>query len=735
LRGTPNNLFRGLPMKRCGLESLLIVVCVAGSFAAACGTSSSPSTFELAGDNDAGLDVTTVSNDDGGEIFLLDDASLAPSTSPLVMAPLNEIVDVVAGQPSPVTQYSATLDGVSVAASWRIDRGEIGSISAAGAFTPKGVVGGKATITASYRGKEVSTAVTVRVRVTQNGATSQTSDAGGGSGGAGGVGGEGSGGPIDAGKQTVLRGKPVAQAGLGVLYPYDGTVWPRGILAPLLQWTTGPRSYDAVSIEISEAAFSYQGFFAKPSKSGSFQRHPIPQEIWRQLALSNAGEDVTVTITLSEGAVAYGPITQKWKIASAPLKGTVYYNSYGTALAKNHGGGLGGFARFGGATLAIRGNSTDPTLVAGADGDGSKCRVCHSVAANGSVLITQHGNAYSRSSTYKLASPTTETVLKPDDGRFAWAAISPNGAMLFSNAGPISGGTTELSGLFALPTGTAVASKGLPAGLKAAMPVFSPDGKHVAFNFYGGTGADERSLAVLDFDPTTKSFANLRKIYTPASANVVAWPTFFPTNNAVAFHVQTRSNGRDFGGTRSDCDDSGVCSNSGARAELWWSDLAATPTAHRLDKLNGIGLPKGGTAHDDDATLNYEPTLNPVPSGGYAWIVFMSRRLYGNVATINPFWSDPRYHDISVTPTTKKLWVAAIDLNAPPGTDPSHPAFYLPAQELLAGNSRGYWVVDPCEPSGTSCTSARTKRPCVRGSSKSARSTRTAAPIRRTFAV
>jgi hypothetical protein len=95
--------------------------------------------------------------------------------------------------------------------------------------------------------------------------------------------------------------------------------------------------------------------------------------------------------------------------------------------------------------------------------------------------------------------------------------------------------------------------------------------------------------------------------------------------------------------------------------------------------------------------------VNPVPSGGYAWVVFTSRRMYGNVATIDPFNSDPRTTDLSSTPTTKKLWVAAIDLNAKPGTDPSHPAFYLPAQEILAGNSRGYWVVDPCEQNGASC--------------------------------
>ncbi len=80
-------------------------------------------------------------------------------------------------------------------------------------------------------------------------------------------------------------------------------------------------------------------------------------------------------------------------------------------------------------------------------------------------------------------------------------------------------------------------------------------------------------------------------------------------------------------------------------------------------------------------------------------------RLYGTVATIDPYWSDPRYHDLSTTPTTKKLWAAAIDLAAAPGTDPSHPAFYLPGQELPAGNSRGFWVFDACQTDGSSCES------------------------------
>ncbi|HXN34415.1 MAG TPA: hypothetical protein VN894_21280, partial [Polyangiaceae bacterium] len=205
------------------------------------------------------------------------------------------------------------------------------------------------------------------------------------------------------------------------------------------------------------------------------------------------------------------------------------------------------------------------------------------------------------------------------------------------------------------------------------------------------------------YDPVASVFSNLRILYTPP-AGMAVWPSFLPTNDGVVFELETLSNTRDWGGTRSTCDGAGACSSIGTQAELWWVDLA-TKTPARLDNLNGKGyLPTlAATQHTDDSVLNYELTVNPVPSGGYSWIVFTSRRLYGNVATINPYWSDPRSHDITVTPTTKKLWVAAVDLNAAPGTDPSHPAFYLPGQELFAGNSRGYWVVDACQPGGSSC--------------------------------
>ncbi len=307
-----------------------------------------------------------------------------------------------------------------------------------------------------------------------------------------------------------------------------------------------------------------------------------------------------------------------------------------------------------------------------------------------------------------------------NDGRFEYPALYPDGTMMFSHE--------STSALYDM-TGTPIAGvTGIPAGLSAFLPAFSSDGAHVAFNFAGGAlpdggAADQASIAMLDFASGTKAFSNLQSIATPPAGTHAYWPSFLPGGGGVIYEVETVYNGRDTAGTRSQCDvptpaqggDGGIqtdnaCHGEGTHAQLWWVDLKSG-TKTPLDALNGVA---GGASYlpphpsytgklGDDSTLNYEPTVNPVPSGGYAWVVFTSRRLYGNVATINPFYSDPRWEDISSAPTPKKLWVAAIDLNPTPGTDPSHPAFYLPAQELLAGNARGFWVVDPCQKDGTSC--------------------------------
>ena len=86
--------------------------------------------------------------------------------------------------------------------------------------------------------------------------------------------------------------------------------------------------------------------------------------------------------------------------------------------------------------------------------------------------------------------------------------------------------------------------------------------------------------------------------------------------------------------------------------------------------------------------------MNPISVGGYSWVVFVSPRDYGNrmQSATNPTYEN-----------RKQLWVAAVDGNPQAGVDPSHPAFWLPGQDLTTINMSGYWALETCHQVGTSC--------------------------------
>jgi hypothetical protein len=637
---------------------------------------------------------------------------------PLAIMPLTPSVTVTTGQAPQPVQFTATVGGTPTGVAWGIDRGELGTISASGLFTPTGTLGGTATVTAVYGSQKVTTTITVNVLTTQQGDPAWMAgplDAG--TGGYMGVGGDGPGAVPSMAQVTTLGMTPGPDAGdpgVKFIYPYDGTVWPQGLLAPLLQWSPGTHSFDSVYVHIKEKSYEYQGYFA--ANKTPFVNLPIPEPVWTAATLSNGGEPLVITLVFGEGANVVGPLSESWRIAQATLQGTIYYNSYGTALVKNSDSNDHYGNQYGAGTLAIKSGSTAPVLVAGVDSAGMGgigCRVCHTVSADGQSLVTQTSNANASSYTttvyVNLGNDTTDGGGAPlATGNLAFPALYKDGSLLLSSSGGMINGDSA-SRLYSVPVGTTLPTTGVPADFQAALPAFSPDGKHTSFNFWGGSltngtttlNSDKVSLGILDFDGMS-TFSNARVLYKPPSGTEVTFSSFLPDSSGIVFETELSKPHNEWGFTR-----------NGNTGELWWVDTA-TGMGHRLDQLNGYSaagslyLPdnaSGAHTHTaaQDATLNYEPTVNPIASGGYAWVVFTSRRMYGNVAQIDPFQSDPRNYAWLDQVTDKKLWVAAVDLNAPPGTDPSHPAFYLPAQELHAGNSRGYWSVEACHDDGQTC--------------------------------
>ena len=650
-----------------------------------------------------------------------------------------QTITVPFGQQAPTVAYTATAaDGQPVKVQWNVDRSEVGSVNAGPdsgtIFTPAGRAGGLVTVVARLGEETVERQIMVKVVAEQNGATTDQSDQVAKNvpsltegGGIGGVGGEGLGVAVtDEAVKGVLASPSSngSEQQLTFLYPYADTVFPRGMLAPLLMWDWSLGDVDAIrlTLETTSGAFSWTGTFGRPeiltTTKGKFIRHPIPQNVWKT-ATETAGsllpdgsrDRLTVKLTIARNGVGYGPISQTFTIAPGKLSGRVYYSSYGTRYAKNYTGAVGGDGAFGGATLGIRIGETAPKLVAGANGNSSQCRVCHSVASNGSRLVTVRFSD-DESFAYDLT-PTSATPHQMGVDT-EYPALSPDGAIALTRNGKI----------LELPNAaTAHNTTGL-AATDIGTPAFAQNGKLVAYNPMNTVQNAKQKLYVAAFEPSDRSFSNnvvvVDNTGSPAETRP-GWPAFLPDSQSLVFHQQIEAGfeGNNFGDLHT---------RRGARAYIAWTSVTDATNVTPLDRLNGkkdgkVYLPKLKTPvsltctadddtvgnidtdHGDDVNLNYEPTVSPAPSGGYAWIVFTSRRLYGNLATIPPFCSDPRGVDLVTNITTKKLWVAAIDLSAKPGSDASHPAFYLPAQELLAGNTRGFWVLDACKQEGSDCES------------------------------
>lgn len=705
-----------------GWVVLLVFVLVGFALAhAGCGSGSQGGFEPAVFDASVGEDAPWV-DDSGDTGTLVSDADPAS----VILTPTDPIVDVTivdgAVTSNPKVSFKLLVGGTPTAAVWELDRGELGALDSNGVFTASATLSGVGNVTARYGSKVVTTKVTVRIKMSQNGRPPGTPpDAG--AGGIGGVGGEGLG-PAVSDTNVVIRlrtesNPPVTLDGgapdMAFLYPYDKTVWPRGLLPPLLQWETSHVA-SAVYVHLKQAGFEFEGVYSVEALAGVQQkRQPIDEPAWNRALYGNQGDPLVVEVKIYSKAEnkVFGPISLGFGVAPAVLKGTVYYDSYNSRLVTGTGG----------AVLSIKPGAKAPSLAI--PGTKAQCYTCHEVSRDGATLILQQdrANTYADGASYDLtqngtpirAFTGTATDGTSNDRKFLWSAMYPNGQFAMANSRHAREHYNGDSLLFKTSDANAIATTGWTNVVKSAVtPDFSPDGRRLAFNFWEGPGAGGvtagagRSLAVMDFDcgvpdggtigcgAPPYAFSNLRELYRDAT-RYPAWPSFFPDSAGLVFHNTVKA------ATGADGE---IATWNGAQADLWWVNLptatvAAQPVA--LDALNGVSagksyLPVTG-AHPRDEVLSYEPTVNPIASGGYFWVVFTSRRLYGNVAA-----GDPYDNGNGTYPIAKKLWVAAIDAKPQPGKDPSHPAFYLPGQELNAGNMRGFWVVDPCKVNGTSCT-------------------------------
>jgi hypothetical protein len=701
---------------------LLATVLLSAACFAACGNGSGSSFGSHDGgpnDGTMGSDVPMLIHDGGGDSGPKGTLALKPLDATLTVTQLGKI---------PTQGYTATLSNGGapkpVTPVWSLADYTIGGIDPAGTFTPKGTIGGEVTVQGTYGGLTGEATVNVIVNlqtplanVTLPDGTSISQSASGIT-------------PADAtalgdgADAATPQAEPGPSSGWStIVYPYDQTVMPQGLLAPVIQYTAGSITPDDFKITLDTTFFHWEGF-GHVGNPAALQA-AIPQNIWDGALLSaqpnpkTKEATVTLSLVLASGGVAYGPYQTTIIVAPGSLTGVIYFESYGSDTVMTDAGN--GGTDFG--LWAVKPGSTSPpsNLQSG-------CVICHGVAAAGNTLTTgtDDPSIGNLTGVYRIETDGTYTHLATpppnlpctggsgapgnDSRGIGWGSVSPDGRVVLRGLGQFWGGEELLA--WAVPSSPLLFPDGgvapltttmtVSGGFNMLVPSWSVDEKHLVYinatnaADAGISGAPSQSVGVLDVlanvaDGGTGGSVALSKPQTiydstamgamPANAYTKV-PAFLPDSATIVLEETLTSNPVDAPYDYMLPDDGGGTYLDGTLYAL---------------QPNG----KGGYTHTELANANsaydpygpnhnYEPHPLPVQVGGYYWIVFASLR-----------------HDAYPQLTSpKKLWIAAITPGTAAGTDPSHPPFTLVNQSIVAPQptQRGYWALAPCQADGASCT-------------------------------
>jgi hypothetical protein len=639
-------------------SSLLVLLVLGGAAAfAACGGSSNGGGG--GGGGDAGLDgadATSDASDGGDDTSFIDHGNVVS----IAVTPGSATVTVTNGSSTPVGFVAmATYEDGSTApigATWSLDRPDLGSVDGGGSFSASGTLGGAAVLTATSGSLKSTAKIDVKLRIEQDGPGVAISTA-----------------------DKVNFDFPDATASGTLVYPYDKTVFPRGLLPPEIMWNGGAAG-DVYRVRTKEK-YVDAAFYVKADPPGRFT---MPAAVWNELGQSNAGEDVTVEITRMTGTQAHAPMTQTWTIARGSLRGSIYYWAVNTGqLMKIAPGASSPTVVFDSGSASDLGtpapSSYNGTVPPWEPAEGNKrCVACHTVSKDGSTLAAvfeKKGSTASPWGTLDLTkSAPSVTQMTPYTSSTIYLGLTPDGAYAVANDVNM---TMHLANA---KTGATMPSLLDGFADKTCDPVFSPDGKQLAFSSHVGgyypVEFYQADLDVADYDPTAHAFSNRRTI-APGGGKAIAFASFSPDSKWVFYQKGDYSRAK-----------YGASGELTGHNDLYVTDVAGTVGEIKLSTASGVSL----ETHNQQRS--YQPTVNPVSVGGYTWVVFFSPRDYGNRMVSS---TD------ATTQNRKQLWVAAVDSSPTAGKDPSHPAFWLPGQDLTTTNMSGYWALEPCRGNGTSC--------------------------------
>jgi mono/diheme cytochrome c family protein len=429
-----------------------------------------------------------------------------PEIVSVTIDPPSALLVVTNGVIPPATPFkligtTSTWMDVELEPTWFFDRPDLATPSPVGEMTATGLLGGTGVLQAQL-GEFVATAdVTVKLVFIDD---SQAID------------------PMikDAFDGATL----VDPAFAALLYPYDKTVFPRGLVGPELQWNGGGAA-DVYQIHLESSTFEFTTWSTVPPPS-RFNFPTAPADIWRLMTNSTVG-DVTLSVQRYDGTQAYQPVVEDWKIAPANLAGTIYYWEINQ-----------------GQVVRLKPGQSAPQAFLQSP-PGVTCIACHSVSANGSTMVASFNGGPSPWGTFDVATGTNNYSSGSPSG---FQAISPTGSHVVY--GQSQGGALSLA------TSTDVTSLAtlVPTAGVAVHPTWSNDGARIAYGARtNGNWLDftQAGLFAADVDVNAPAFSNQTELVA-ANADptfpVNTYPSYSPDSQWLAFQrsnqARTRRSGR-----------------------------------------------------------------------------------------------------------------------------------------------------------------------------------------------
>lgn len=445
-----------------------------------------------------------------------------------------------------------------------------------------------------------------------------------------------------------------------IVYPLEGAVLPQNAFPIDIQWENGLGS-DFFKVTLSKPNANIVSVFKHTGSN--FNNHwVVDEDAWRSIAQTDPDDDATIEIerwvALNQNVYTSPPV--RIRFARAALSGSIYYwdISEGAIIRINDGSGVG--------------EAFLPTPPA--DSNGNRCVGCHSLSNNGQYMVGRLGTGDNIGAVFDVTTDLTTTPaptvwpVDVNNGERWWASTwNPSDDRLLVTRTEPTGGMDLIDPF----TGAVVpvAQGSLPTS-NVTQPAWAPDDSLVAYisniDSWGGdmTTGDLTVLPVTGRDsfgaPQTLVSGSIPGAMPAGTSS--SYPTWTPDSQYIAFAHGT--------GARSDRDESAIY----------------------MMQRDGSNVVRLDNACGGDRTDNFQPNFSAFDSGGYYWMMFLSRRDYGNAAAGTQ------------GANRQQLWVSAIRKDAAPGEDPSSVPYWLAGQRTQSMNISGFWAPRPCREDGESCS-------------------------------